>query len=88
MRLCTDSNYGHRSNGWVVKLLLGTGAGYIGGSTAFVAWKSGSLKWSRIHRNGELSCYPEAPWKHGYFRVGKLEFGWTRNANIVPSASH
>ena len=89
MRLLHDANYDNYARGWVVNLLFGPGAGYIGGSTVFVAWKSGSLHWSLRHRGGDFSKNCSAsPWRAGYFRLGKLEFGWTRNANLVPYTAH
>lgn len=69
--------------GWVWKLIFGPGAGYIGGRTAFVAWRSGSLRWTQLHRPDAVErC------RSGYFRIGCLEFGLTTNANLVPYTTH
>lgn len=92
MKWLRDANYGQWRKGWVCKLLLGRGsyigAGYIGGSTMFVAWRSGSLAWLGRHRKGANREMCSKPWRQGYFRIGSLEFGWTTNANIVPHTSH
>ncbi len=73
--------------GWVWNLMIGPGAGYIGGRTAFVAWRSGSLRWNRQYRR--TSRPPgHTSWRQGRWRIGCLEFGWTGDANIVPYTSH
>jgi len=67
------------SNPFVVKLHFGEGsfigAGYIGGSTLYLARNSGSSQWKHQFRGQPLP-------KFG------IEFGWTRNANRVPYLAH
>jgi hypothetical protein len=76
-----------RRPSFVLKIILGNGAGYLWGRTLFVAYRSGSLRWLRDYRGGQLPVYPAA-WKQGYYRIGDLEFGFTHNANIVPYLSN
>jgi hypothetical protein len=70
------------SRGWVWKLLYGPGAGYVGGWTLYVAWNSGSRRWTLNHRS--VDHYRR---RYGW-HFGPLEVGITRNANAVPWTSH
>jgi len=72
----------HRGRGWVVRLDRKPGAGYIGGWTAFIAWRSGSLRWKRAHRAGS---WRDLPAQFGAI-IGWLEVGVTKNGNVVPYA--
>jgi hypothetical protein len=65
-------------SGFVCQLILGAGAGCKDGSTAFLAWRSGSLRWRQAHRS---SCQINF-----LARLTGLEIGITRNANKVPYA--
>lgn len=58
--------------GFVCRFLWHTGAGIIGGWTAYIAFKSGSNRWAVNHRGARRKL---------------VEFGITRNANRVPYAS-
>jgi hypothetical protein len=82
MRLSYKTNYrGYNYRGFVLEVIIGKGAGYIGGHTVFIAYNSGSLKWLRNNRNGIVS------FQHNfidYSRIGNIELGFTQNANVVP----
>lgn len=67
----------------VAKVILGPGAGYIGGRTAFAAFNSGSARWERAHRGGYVRTRPVIE-----LRSTPIELGFTGNANHVPYVSH
>jgi hypothetical protein len=82
MKLSFDKSR-YTKKGWVLKLVKGLGAGYIKGFTIFIAYNSGSLRWAINYRNGQLSTMHNFI---DYTRIGKLEIGFTHNANCVPYA--
>ena len=61
--------------GWTWKRSFGPGAGYVGGSTLYVAWRSASRRWQMDFRGKRLGVFG-------------LEVGWTRNWNAVPYATY
>ncbi len=84
MRIRLSKNTMPSRKGGVLSIIFRKGAGTVGGATLFAAWKSGSKLWRDVNRCGSVS------WTHNRFDlmcIGHLEFGFTRNANIVPYAS-
>lgn len=84
---------------YVAKVQMGAngrGAGYMNpatgrvGHTAFLAWRSGSLRYNLDfgYATGSITAGSQSRfllshwWE--YVRIGKLEFGVTTNANAVP----
>lgn len=58
----------HADTGWMYAIYFGSGAGYRGGATAYIA----------------LSCRTRAAGETGGFRSAGFRFGVTTNANHVP----
>lgn len=84
-RLLFGFDKGFPDHGFAARLHLGGGAGYRGGATAFLAWRSGSRWWTNRFRGGQrINGKPY----NLFTRLSGIELGLTRNANIVPHMSH
>ena len=66
---------------WLFLIVLGSGAGYKKGRTLYLAWNSASWRWFDQFRGGRMP-YIYQRWEH--MRLGKAEFGFARNANVIP----
>jgi hypothetical protein len=74
-----------RRHGFVLRVELGRGAGCIWGRTAFLALRSGSLRWQLEHRGYQPRLV--LSWLGvEYLRLGRVEVGFTKGANLVPYA--
>lgn len=72
-----------KRKGFVLQIVLGSGAGRIHGRTIFIAYNSGSLQWARKFANGHINSIHSFI---DYTRIGNFEVGFTQNANVVPYA--
>ena len=66
-------SYGHPQ--WALRISFGPGAGYKGGSTAWIAYRPGSITWLERHRNFKPGLF---------YRLTGLTVGWTKNGNKLP----
>ena len=66
---------------FLFRAIHGKGAGYVGGWTAYVAFRSGSLAMQRIHRD---NFRRDGKRESLFSRVTRIQVGLTRNANLVP----